>query len=195
MAAKNLVVGGVVIILLLSACTAERVPPVAVRPHPTRSPADRTITRPKRARVVFQARGDAATRLRQAEVDLKRIKLWGKLADHLYEVKVTVRPGRSDIPNDRHLADAYPSAVAAPGGYGSLCDIAFYPAAISADLARWRRYHSQGRLGRPPATLRQYWGAILAHELGHCLGNGKGEPVAEKWERIALHKLRGGTRS
>jgi hypothetical protein len=189
------VAAAVTVVLLVPACTAQTVSPVAVRTHPTRSPADRTITRPKRARVVFHARGDAARRLRQAELDLKRIKLWDKLANHLYEVKVTVRPGRSDIPNDRHLADAYPSAVAAPGGYGSLCDIAFYPAAISADLVRWRRYHSQGRLGRPPATLRQYWGAILAHELGHCRANGKGEPAAEKWERVALHKLRHRPRS
>jgi hypothetical protein len=129
-------------------------------------------------------------RLRQAEHDLKEVGLWRRLADHLYEVRVSVRPGRSDIPSDRHLADAYPSAVAKPGGFGSLCDIAFDPAAISADLARWRRYYSQGRAGRPPATLRQYWGSILAHELAHCLGNGKGERVADHWERVARDRLR-----
>jgi hypothetical protein len=140
--------------------------------------------------VVVRAAGGAVTRLHQAEHDLKQVGLWNRLTDHLYEVRVSVRPGRSDIPSDRHLADAYPSAVAKPGGFGSLCDIAFYPAAIAADLARWRRYYSEGRAGRPAATLRQYWGSILAHELAHCLGNGKGEPVADHWERIARRRLR-----
>jgi hypothetical protein len=128
--------------------------------------------------------------VRLAEHDLKRVGLWHRLADHLYEVRVSVRPGRSDIPSDGHLADAYPSAVARSGGFGSLCDIVFYPAAVAADLARWRRYYSQGRAGRPPANLRQYWGSVLAHELAHCLGNGKGERVADHWEGIARRRLR-----
>jgi hypothetical protein len=140
--------------------------------------------------VRFQAAGKPARRLRQAEHDLKRVHLWKRLTGRLYEVKVAVRPGRSDIPDDRHLADAYPSAVAAPGGYGSLCDIVFYPAAISQDLARWRRYHAEGSLGAPPDSLREYWGSILAHELAHCLGHGKGERVANRWERKALARLR-----
>jgi hypothetical protein len=160
---------------------------------PARSPAlpsERGITRPQRAKVVFRAAGEPARRLRQAEHDLKGIGLWKRLSGHLYEVRVAVRPGRSDIPGDRHLADAYPSAVAAPGGFGSLCDIVFYPAAIAQDLARWRRYYAEGLLGTPPDSLRQYWGSILAHELAHCLGNGKGERVARRWERRALAKLR-----
>ena len=151
----------------------------------------RGVTRPDKARVALRAGAEASRKLRQAERDLKHIGLWGRLSDHLYEVRMAVRPGRSDIPEDRHLADAYQSAVAAPGGYGSLCDIVFYPAAIAADLARWRRLHVRGLLGPPPSSLRHYWASILAHELGHCLGNGSGENVAEHWEAIALERLRG----
>jgi hypothetical protein len=181
----------VVLALVAAACTsAPRVRAVARRPSPQGSPSERGVTRPLRAKVSFRATGEPARRLRQAERDLKAVGLWGRLSNHLYEVRVAVRPGRSDIPEDRHLADAYPSAVAAPGGYGSLCDIVFYPAAIAADLERWRRLHARGLLGPPPSTLQQYWGSILAHELGHCLGNGKGEAVAEHWEAIARERLR-----
>jgi hypothetical protein len=180
------------VLLLATACThhvSGRPTAAGSSPSPP-GPSKRPVTRPHGAIVVVRAARRAERRLRRAEHDLKEVGLWHRLADHLYEVRVSVRPGRSDIPSDRHLADAYPSAVAKPGGFGSLCDIAFYPAAIAADLARWRRYYSQGRAGRPPATLRQYWGSILAHELGHCLGNGKGERVADHWERIARDRLR-----
>ncbi|MDP9224941.1 MAG: hypothetical protein M3P18_14075 [Actinomycetota bacterium] len=174
-------------------CSADRQPgPAMTIASPTRSASEHPPTRPRHARVVFLAAGEPARRLRQAERDLKEVSLWNDLTAHLYEVKVAMRPGRSDIPTDRHLADAYPSAVAAPGGYGNLCDITFYPAAITADLDRWRRYHSEGVMPEiPPATLRQYWGSILAHELAHCLGHGKGEVVARRWERRALQALRG----
>jgi hypothetical protein len=177
--------------LVAAGCTeGAHAPPRGAAP-PRRAPVERPPTRPRQARVHFLAAGEPARRLRQAEQDLKRVGLWDDLTTHLYEVKVAIRPGRSDIPSDRHLADAYPSAVAAPGGYGSLCDIVFYPAAISSDLERWRRYHADGVLAQiPPSTLRQYWGSILAHELAHCLGHGRGETVARRWERTALRALR-----
>jgi hypothetical protein len=187
---KSVIAVLVLLALAAGACNDEpRDAPVA-HPSPHGSPSQRDITRPERAKVLFRATGEPARRLRRAERDLKEVGLWRRLADHLYEVRVAVRPGRSDIPEDRHLADAYPSAVAAPGGYGSLCDIVFYPAAIAADLARWRRLHAQGLLGPPPATLQQYWGSILAHELAHCLGNGKGEAAAQHWEAVARERLR-----
>jgi hypothetical protein len=190
-ATRQHVVALTIVGLVAAACSAAPDnPPLAHPPSPKGSPSKRTITRPNRAKVSFRATGKSARRLRQAERDLKTVGLWARLADHLYEVRVAVRPGRSDIPDDRHLADAYPSAVAAPGGYGSLCDIVFYPAAIEADLARWRRLHARGLLGAPPPNLQQYWGSILAHELGHCLGNGKGEAVAQHWEAIARERLR-----
>jgi hypothetical protein len=185
------VAAGVAALLLATACTNPASgPPAATGSSSPRPPSKRAITHPKGVVVMVRATGGVATRMRRAEHDLKEVGLWSRLAEHLYEVRVSVRPGRSDIPSDRHLADAYPSAVAKPGGFGSLCDIAFYPAAIVADLTRWRRYYSQGRAGRPPATLRQYWGSILAHELAHCLGNGKGERVADHWERVARDRLR-----
>jgi hypothetical protein len=183
---------GLLIALLamsLPGCTAPAAHPTPEAASPRRSPAERRVTRPRGGRVRFVATGRAVVRLHQAEHDLKAVRLWWPLTHHLFEVKVAVRPGRSDIPADRHLADAYISALAVRGSLQNFCDIVFYPAAIAQDLVRWRRYHSQGRLGRPPATLRQYWGAILAHELAHCLGTGKGEKVAQHWEGIALKKL------
>jgi hypothetical protein len=173
----------------MAACTAPAAHAPLVAASPRRSAAKRKVTRPRGARVLFLATGRAVTRLHQAEHDLKAVRLWGRLTNHLYEVKVAVRPGRSDIPADRHLADAYISAVAAQGTLRNLCDIVFYPVAIAQDLVRWRRYHAQGRLGRPPGTLRQYWGSILAHELAHCLGTGRGERVAKHWEAKAQRKL------
>jgi hypothetical protein len=185
--AKHLLVA--VLAACLAACTAPAGHAPGVAASPRRQAAKRAITRPRGARVRFFATGRALTRLHEAEHDLKSVRLWGPLTNHLFEVKVAVRPGRSDIPADRHLADAYISAVAAQGTLRNLCDIVFYPAAIARDLVRWRRYHAQGRLGRPPGTLRQYWGSILAHELAHCLGTGRGERVAKHWEAKAQHKL------
>jgi hypothetical protein len=188
---RCLLVAGVAAALCLPTCTAPREDSTKGR-SAAPSPSKRSATRPHHARVLFLALGEPALRLHQAERDLKKVGIWDRLTEHLYEVKVAVRPGRSHIPQDRHLADAYPSAVAAPGGFGSLCDIAIYPAAIANDLARWRRYHAAGRLEAiPPDNLRQYWGSILAHELAHCLDHGSGEQSAERWERKALDGLRG----
>jgi hypothetical protein len=173
----------------IAGCTAPAAHPPAVAASLRRSPAERHVTRPRGARVRFVATGKPATRLRHAERDLKAIRLWWPLTHHLFEVKVAVRPGQSDIPADRHLADAYISALAVQGSLKNFCDIVFYPAAIAQDLVRWQRYYSQGRSERPPATLRKYWAAVLAHELAHCLGRGKGEKVAEHWESRALKRL------
>jgi hypothetical protein len=173
--------------------------PAAYRPpvtaSPRRSVSMRRVTRPYGARVRFIGPASAVRRLRQAEHDLKAVRLWWPLTHHLFEVKVAVRSGRSDIPPDRHLADAYTSALEVQGTLQNFCDVVFYPAAITQDLARWRRLHAQGRLGRPPAGLRPYWGALLAHELGHCRGTGKGERVANLWEGRALHRLDRGSQT
>jgi hypothetical protein len=174
----------------LTGCTGGGGNGTPVVASPRSSAAERPITRPGGVRVRFVATGRPLRRLRLAEHDLKAVRLWWRLTHHLYEVKVAVRPGRDDIPPDRHLADAYISAVGAHGALQNMCDIVFYPAALAQDLVRWRRYHAQGRLGRPPATLRQYWGSILAHELAHCLGTGKGEKVADHWEVVAQRRLR-----
>ena len=183
--------------LLLAACTIDAEPPMRmgkprIDPGPSATPAtkERPSLKPKGARVENVAFGRSHGHARQAVKDLKRVGLWKRLTDHLYVVKMGSRLGRESIPEDGHLADAILTAQVDEQGRGSLCDIRFYPTAMSDDLARWAQYYAQNLLPEPAPTLRQFWGAILAHELAHCLGHGKGEPVAERWEDRALRALR-----
>jgi hypothetical protein len=140
-------------------------------------------------RVENNAFGSSARLVRQAVRDLKRLDLWGPLTDHLYVIKVGSRLGRDNVPRDGHLADAYITGLVEEEGAGALCDILFFPTAITDDLARWGTYHANGYLEAPPPTLRQFWAALLAHELGHCMEGPRGERVAERWERRALHRF------
>jgi hypothetical protein len=124
--------------------------------------------------------------------DLKRIGLWEKLTGHLYSINFDSRLGRADIPRDGHLADAYYGAlVDEDENGGASCDIMFFTTAISDDLQRWRDYYSQGLIAQvPPGDLREFWGSLMAHELGHCQRGPHGEPAAEGWEAKARGLLR-----
>src|SRR5918996_1833978 len=142
-----------------------------------------------RARVENDAFGSSARLVQQAIRDLKRLDLWGPLTHHLYVIKLGSRLGRDNIPRDGHLADAYVTGLVEEEGAGALCDIMFFPTAVTDDLARWRTYHANGYIDDPPPSLRQFWAGLLAHELGHCVEGPRGERVAEKWERRARDRF------
>jgi hypothetical protein len=181
-----------VALLVLLSCTQDE--PRQAGGSPRRRQHSETRTKERRptrigVRVENNAFGSSARFARRAVRDLKRLDLWGPLTDHLYVIEVGSRLGRDNIPRDGHLADAYITGVVEEKGAGALCDIMFFPTAITDDLARWRTYHANGYLDAPPPSLRQFWAALLAHELGHCMEGPRGEKVAERWERRALHRF------
>lgn len=121
--------------------------------------------------------------------DLKRIGLWRALTDHLYEIELDSRPGRANVPEDGHLADAYFTGIVDRRGGGPVCDIMFFPSAVAVDLVRWREYYAVGRIASAPPTRRAFYGGLLAHELAHCRRGARGEAVARAWEERALRRL------
>lgn len=128
--------------------------------------------------------------LERAIGDLKAISFWERLTEELFVVEVSARPGRSFVPEDAHLADAFRTLDIREDQGGVLCDITFYPTAMTDDLARWADYHDRGQIADPPPTLRQLWAAVLAHELSHCLKEDNDEEAAQRWEERALKALR-----
>ncbi|MFN2526588.1 MAG: hypothetical protein ABR505_10075 [Actinomycetota bacterium] len=171
------------------------------RPRATRSVVPPRVGSAQRAptvRIENLALGKSRARVAAAVASLKEIELWRRLTRHLYIVRLGSRPGVGDVPDDRHLADAYLRAQIDEGGAGGVCDIMFYPRALKDDLQRATDYYSQG-LGGPPPALEDFWAAILAHELAHCLPykTKKGvareapEPLAERWEARVLRRLQG----
>ena len=182
--------------LLPAACTgstepaARRAAQTPTEATSTPTPAERPALERRGAKIENVASGWSHRRARVAVRDLKRIGLWGRLSNRLYIVKIGSRPGRVGVPEDGHLADAVLTAQIDEEGGGAVCDIRFYPTAMGDDLVRWDQYYVQRLLPEPAPTARQFWGAILAHELAHCLGDGKGEPVAGRWEKRALRGLR-----
>lgn len=181
--------------LLLGACSDSSQPPAAKStpqssPSVEPEPAERGITQPDGLTVQNAAHGGSKRLVANAIADLKRENLWKPLTKHLYVIKIGSRLGRSNVPEDGHLADAYLTAQIDDGVGGSLCDIMFFATAMDDDLDRWRTYNAQGLLDDPAPTRRQFWGSILAHELAHCLDHGSDEAVAERWEAKALEALR-----
>jgi hypothetical protein len=162
------------------------------RRSPAASPSDDGIQNrgPTAARVDNLASGRSHGRVESAVRDLKRIGLWDDLTDHLFVIEIQSRAGRAEVPDDKHLADAFLSATIEEGGSGGFCSIMFYPTAISDDLRKWRRYYEEGFHPEQPPTLRQFWSSILGHELGHCFKGQPGEDVAEHWEAKVLAALR-----
>lgn len=143
----------------------------------------------KGARVEIRATGTVRDRLAASIADLQRMELWRPLTRHLYVVKLAARPGRANVPPDAHLADAVRSAYVDDRGQGLLCDIVVYPAAVTADLERWRDYHAAGLLSEAPPTLADFWTSIVAHEIAHCLEHRAPEARAVRWERRVLARL------
>lgn len=141
--------------------------------------------------------GGARSEVEQAIADLKAVGLWEPLTKHLYRIDLRVRPGGDRVPKDGHLADArFWRATVGRGTYdypeGRFCWVRFFPAAMKADLERWRSYHSGGLLPEAPPSERRFWAAILGHELSHCPRRGSDtapEDVAMEWERRILDAL------
>jgi hypothetical protein len=180
-------------VLLLVACAPDEAPPQS---RPRRRPQNREESiqerRPTRmhVRVENNAFGFSERMVRQAVRDLKRLDLWHPLTDHLYVIEIGSRLGRESIPRDGHLADAYVTGLVEEEGSGALCDIMFFPTAITDDLTRWQSYYAGGYLDTPPpSSLRQFWASLLAHELGHCMEGPRGERVAERWEHRAFRRF------
>lgn len=184
-------------ILILAGCssTASRSSPDVpsrVEPRATTSgPAERGITDPPGVIAVNGALGADRKLVAQAIADVKAVGFWRELTGHLYSVRIGVRPGEERIPEDGHLADAI-RTIKLDGDMGGIyCQITFYSAAMSDDLARVGQYFDQGLISTPPPTERQFYAAILGHELAHCLGEGKGEDVARAWEARVLQAVQG----
>lgn len=183
--------------VVLGGCTRARTPqgaPASPSSVPTASasptPQERGITNPEGVIVTNAGLEGSDRRIATAVKDLKRVRLWRRLTKHLYAAKFGSRPGRHQIPDDGHLADAFLTAQIEEDAGGPFCDIMFFPTAMRDDLDRWRTYYAQGLLDDPPPSLRQFWASIMAHELAHCLPGGKGEPAAQRWEQRALQAVR-----
>lgn len=132
--------------------------------------------------MVIEATGVIRDRLQTAISDLKRIQVWSKLADRLYAIELDSRSGIANMPEDGHLADAYYTGILDGGGGGTVCDVMFFPSAVTADLARWRDYYARGLSADLPPTIRAFYGSLVAHELAHCRPGPRGEDVARAWE-------------
>lgn len=182
----------VTLLVVTGSCTGERTREagMAKRRVPARRAARPRPERPRKLpKITNSAFGQSRWRVARATRDLRRIGLWDDLTKGLYAIHFRSRLGRDDVPEDGHLADALSTAVIDEDGQGGLCDIWFYPTAIADDLRRWRQYHADGRLDEPPPSPGQFWAAITAHELAHCLGFGRGEKAAERWEAKALARM------
>lgn len=142
---------------------------------------------PYRRRLVGPA-GAAGDRIATAVGDLKRLNLWRRLSRHLDHLRLRVRPGRSNVPRDAHLADSLYRFLS-PGG-GRFCRVTFYPRAMRDDLAKQRFYYHQGGLADRPPAMAEFWTMILAHELTHCRDERRGERIALRVEARVLERLR-----
>lgn len=115
--------------------------------------------------------------------------MWGELTDHLYAVELDSRSGSANAPEDGHLADAYFTGIVDNDGGGVVCDIMFFPSAVTADLVRWRSYYANGLVAETPPSMRAFYGSLVAHELAHCRRGPRGEGVAQSWEKRARRAL------
>jgi len=171
------------------ACDEARVP-VAPERTVAATPSSPVVPVRHTPRVVIESSGRTRARLVTAVRDLKRVDLWPRLTDHLYEIELDSRAGTANVPPDGHLADAYFTGVVDERGAGPVCDVMFFPSAVAADLVRWRQYYAAGVMASPAPTERAFYAALVAHELAHCRRGARGEPVARAWEARALRAVR-----
>ncbi len=190
--------------LVFVACSSEPVErsPRSSAPTPVEpGPEQRAATTPKGVVVENVAFGPSKRLARKAVADLKRLGYWRPLTKRLYVVRIQSRLGKIAVPDDGHLADVLLQAQVDRDRAGALCNIMFFPTAIREDLERWRDYWAAGYMEDPPPTERQFWVAILAHELAHCIVTEEkrqgvkvpvmsGEDVAERWEAKVLAQAR-----
>jgi len=139
---------------------------------------------------VIESAGRIKHLLTTAVGDLKAVGLWKPLTRHLYEIKLDSRAGGANVPDDGHLADAYFTGVVDRRGAGPVCDVMFFPSAVTDDLNRWQQYYGAGLMAESPPSVRAFYGSLVAHELAHCRPGARGEAVARAWEERALGLLR-----
>jgi hypothetical protein len=190
---KRIAALGLVALVLLSACDNDSDPEPQPQPNPqseSPGPAERARTNPTKPRIDNVAQGLSRRELARALRDLRRLGVWKRLTKHLYAIQIDSRLGLDTAPDDGHLADAYSTVLVEEGSRGLYCDLMFWPSAIRADLARWKGYWANGQIDREPPTLRQYWAALLGHELAHCLPGRHGEDLASDWEERIVERLR-----
>ena len=166
----------------MSSCERDTPPESAPTPAPAVTVSPEPVATRTHPRVILEAIGPTRERLRVAISDLKRIDVWADLTGHLYEIELDSRSGRANTPEDGHLADAYFTGVVEGRAGGVVCDVMFFPAAVAADLARWREYFARGVAAEAPPSARAFYGSLLAHELAHCRRGPRGEAVAQAWE-------------
>jgi hypothetical protein len=176
-------------LLALAGCRPSPDVPALATASPSPSPMPSPVINPPGVVVTNDAFARSERKVRTSMAELKDLDVWRKLTKHLYKVKFGSRLGASNIPEDGHLADVHLTAAIDEEAQGRLCDIRFYPNAIKRDLGRWRLYYSQGLMAEAPPSLRDFWTAVMAHELGHCFPGGRGEKFAEKWEGRVLRLL------
>ncbi|MDQ3659857.1 MAG: hypothetical protein M3454_02100 [Actinomycetota bacterium] len=176
--------------LLLAAACGATSPVIELVPQPPQSPAavkEKSVASPS-ARVTVAGGPVTHPAMSAAVAEIKRLRLWRAMTSHLTRLHIRARPGRSAVPQDRHLADSlYRPTRDAEGRF---CRITFYPRAMRDDLARQRFYFSEGRLPAKPPTMGQFWVAILAHELAHCRDHMRTEKAALRVEHRVLERLR-----
>src|SRR5918994_635051 len=162
------ILAAALVAFVLMSCTGDQAPPARDsdrRREPVEDAIKERAPTRIRARVENNAFGSSARLVQRAVRDLKRLDLWGRLTRRLYVVELGSRLGRDNVPRDGHLADAYATGLVDERGAGALCDIMFFPTAVTDDLARWRTYHASGFIEESPPSLRQFWAGLLAHEL------------------------------
>jgi hypothetical protein len=127
-------------------------------------------------------------RIRRAVKELKRLGFWKDLTRHLWQVRVSSRPGAQRIPPDGHLADSVYQLHRVRGTHlEPVCDIFFYSRALKLDVERQAEAEAAGALTEPAPGLGQFWAVVLAHELAHCTTRGqKGEAYSTRWEDRVL---------
>ncbi len=178
-------VAALLAVLVVAADDDDRGPERGLARQPARaSRSERDAT----VRLENEAFGASKRRLSQAIADLKAIGLWDDLTHHLYVVNIQSRPGTANIPDDRHLADAFLTAEIDEQGSGGLCSIMFFPAAVRAEYAELVAYADDHPAYQAP-TFRHFWASILGHELAHCFKGQPGEDVARRWEARVLEEL------
>jgi len=173
---------------LATAC--EAAPPAIELVQPSPSPAAVKKKSPASPKPRVRIAGGPLTHpaMNAAVTEIKRLHRWRAMTSHLTRLNIRARPGKSAVPQDRHLADSlYRPTRRVEGRF---CRVTFYPRAMRDDLAKQRYYYSQDRLPVAPPTMDEFWVAILAHELAHCNDQMRTEKVALRVEHRVLELLR-----
>jgi len=172
------------------AVACEAAPPVIELAPPAQPPVSVNEKSAASLKVTVRIAGGPLTHpaMNAAVAEIKRLHRWRAMTSHLTRLNIRARPGKSAVPQDRHLADSlYRPTRRVEGRF---CRVTFYPRAMRDDLAKQRYYYSQNKLPAEPPTMDEFWVAILAHELTHCNDQMRTEKVALRVEHRVLELLR-----